>query len=107
TGAGQTHEVRVNSPGSASYAAAGAEFGPALDSTGVTGNVVLVNDGVAPTSDGCEPIAANLRGLIALVDRGTCTFIQKAQNAQRAGAKGLIVANNVTGGVFTMGGTTQ
>ncbi|HEX6707013.1 MAG TPA: M36 family metallopeptidase [Albitalea sp.] len=107
TGAGQTHEVQVNSPVAARYAAAGAEFGPALNSTGLTGNVVLVNDGVGTTSDACEPIATNLRGLVALADRGSCTFIQKAQNAQRAGAIGLIVANNVTGGVFTMGGSTQ
>ena len=108
TGPGATHEVQVNSPISAKYVAAAAEFGAVLDSTGLTGTVVVVNDGVGTGSDGCEAISANLRGLIALVDRGSCNFTLKAINAQRAGAKGLIVVNNVAGNaVQTMGGTVH
>lgn len=38
----------------------------------------------------------NLRGKIVLVGRGKCTFHTKALNAKRAGAVGLIVANNVS-----------
>jgi len=32
---------------------------------------------------------------IALVERGACTFVQKVKNCQNAGAKGVIVYNNV------------
>jgi len=31
---------------------------------------------------------------IALVERGTCTFVQKVKNCQEAGAKGVVVFNN-------------
>jgi hypothetical protein len=103
TGLGTTHEVRVN-PLGPSYAAVPAEWST-FTTTGLTGNIVLVNDGVATgtTSDACEPIGQNLRGLIALADRGTCTFAVKAQNVQRAGAAGLIVANNSPAAPVVMG----
>lgn len=32
---------------------------------------------------------------ILMADRGTCSFVQKARNAQHAGAAGLIIADNV------------
>lgn len=32
---------------------------------------------------------------ILMIDRGTCTFVQKVRNAQRAGAAAVIVADNV------------
>ena len=38
-------EVLVNSPINASYGAAGAQFGPVPTLAGITGDVVLVNDG--------------------------------------------------------------
>ena len=49
--------------------------------------------------DGCEPYAGPtaLAGQIAIVDRGACAFVLKAQNAQAAGASGLIIANNIPG----------
>lgn len=79
--------------------AGAAAFGPALTATGVTGNVVLADDGVAPTSNGCEPFvnAGAVSGNIALVDRGTCAFTVKVANAQSAGAIGVLVADNVWG----------
>lgn len=103
TGIG-THEVVVNS---SNYVAQGASFGPALTTTGVTGAIALVNDGTAPTSDGCERLPrGSLSGRIALVDRGACDFVDKVKNAQAAGAIGVIVANNQGGDVvFTMGGS--
>ncbi|WP_280154667.1 M36 family metallopeptidase [Piscinibacter sp. XHJ-5] len=95
TGPGQSHEVRVNSPISASYNAVPAAWGAVLNSTGVTGNVVLANDGAGTsTSDACESLTGNLRGVVVLADRGSCDFVVKAANAQRAGAIGIIVANN-------------
>ena len=70
--------------------------GPALSSPGVTGDVVLVNDGVGTLTDGCEAFAG-VAGKVALIDRGTCTFVIKVKNAQNAGAIGVIVADNVAG----------
>lgn len=43
--------------------------------------------------------AANVRGRVAVVDRGTLPFAQKARNALAAGALGLIVVNNQPGDV--------
>lgn len=63
----------------------------------VTGQVMLVNDGVAPVTDGCSAIPNTVFGKIALIDRGTCGFSEKAYNAQQAGAIGVIIANNVAG----------
>lgn len=82
------------------YEAGVATFGDPLDDAGLTGDVVLVDDGFAPTGEGCEsPFvnAAAVAGRIALIDRGTCAFTQKALNAQNAGAIGVIIANNTSG----------
>lgn len=74
-----------------------AAFGAALTLGGVTAQAVVANDGVGTTSDGCEPIAGSVAGRIAVIDRGTCTFVIKAKNAQNAGAIGVILVNNTTG----------
>ena len=94
--------LHVNNPGgiAGDYAVGVASFGPTLTPGGVTGNVVLVNDGVGTTSDACETPFVNagaVAGNIALVDRGTCGFAVKVKNAQNAGAIGVIVADNVAG----------
>jgi hypothetical protein len=96
--------LRVSSPGSIAgdYEVGLAQFGAALTSTGVTGDVVLANDGSLPPnspSNGCEPFtnAAAIAGKIAFVDRGTCTFVVKVKNAQNAGAIGVIVADSTAG----------
>lgn len=47
---------------------------------------------------GCDPFAEkSLEGKAVLVDRGTCNFTQKVLNAQNAGAKFVIIANNAAG----------
>lgn len=49
---------------------------------------------------GCDPYPADtpdLSGFIVLVRRGSCTFVQKAQNAANAGAKYFLVYNNAPG----------
>ncbi|MGG7142419.1 S8 family serine peptidase [Clostridium nigeriense] len=38
----------------------------------------------------------DVEGKVALIDRGTSTFVQKLQNAKAAGAAFVIIANNVT-----------
>ena len=83
-----------------------AGFGDSLATTGpISGELVLANDGAGVTTDGCEPFAANsLTGKIPLIDRGTCNFTVKVFNAQAAGAVAAVVANNVAGDPFGMGG---
>lgn len=82
-----------------------AAFGPPISAPGITAPVMLVNDGVAPTSDGCEALpAGSLTGKIALIDRGLCGFVVKAKIAQNAGALAVIIANNVAGAPPGMAG---
>jgi minor extracellular serine protease Vpr len=51
-----------------------------------------------PTNDGCTALApGSLAGKVALIRRGTCTFHQKALNAQNAGAIGVVLYNNSAG----------
>ncbi|HXS83362.1 MAG TPA: PA domain-containing protein [Methylomirabilota bacterium] len=72
-----------------------------LTAGGVSGQVVLVNDGVGTTTDGCNtPFvnAATVAGKIALMDRSaTCAAPNQAANAQANGAIGVILINNVAG----------
>ena len=54
----------------------------------------------ASTADACAPLpAGSLLGKVALIRRGTCSFYQKAYNAQAAGAVAVILYNNVPGRV--------
>jgi PA domain len=103
----QPNLVTVDPPSSAAgtYQASGAAFGPAPSEAGIAGNAVLVNDGSALPTQGCNPLVEFPAGAIALVDRGTCSFVQKVGNAQAAGAVAVIVVNNVAGAPITMGGS--
>jgi PA domain-containing protein/flagellar hook capping protein FlgD len=83
--------------GSGSVDANASGFGPALTSGGVTGQAVVANDGTGTTSDACEAIVGSMAGQIAVIDRGTCTFVVKVKNAQNAGAIGAIIVNNTAG----------
>jgi hypothetical protein len=100
-------QVKIHAPSAAAglYAAAGATFGPEPTPAGVSGAVVLVNDGVSTATDACEPLIGFPAGAIALVDRGTCLFTTKAANAQAAGAIAMVVVNSVAGDPVTMGGS--
>jgi hypothetical protein len=98
-GHGLPAEVTIDAPSSAAgtYKAAGATFGTEPSEEGLAGDVVLVNDGSANPTLGCGPLVGFPAGAIALIDRGSCTFVQKAQNAQAAGAAAVIFVNNVAG----------
>jgi hypothetical protein len=112
-----TPRLRVNSPAgiARNYQIGTADFGAALATAGVTANVVqAVDQTEAPvppsttpgtTNDGCSPLAnaAAVSGKIALIDRGFCTFVTKAKNAQNAGAIGVIIVNNVAGSINMTG----
>ena len=100
---------RVNSPSAIAdkYGSARAGFGPDLASNPVTGDLVLVQDGSGRSEDGCSALtnANDVDGKIALIRRGTCTFVTKVKNAQNAGAIGVVIYDSLGTNPFTMGGT--
>jgi extracellular elastinolytic metalloproteinase len=100
---GPQNEVVVD--GTGSFGANWARYGPPATNAGVGGQIVLVNDGGALPTEGCGPLVGFPAGAIALVDRGTCTFQQKSQNAQAAGASAVIIANNATGNIPILSGS--
>ncbi|HSP13656.1 MAG TPA: PA domain-containing protein [Thermoanaerobaculia bacterium] len=77
-----------------------AAFGASASKTALTGSIVAVTDAAdtdgPTTTDGCTTYtnASAIPGNIALVDRGTCTFVTKARNAQAAGATGVVIVDN-------------
>lgn len=86
----------------ANYDYGTAAFGPAATAANFSGQVVLVDDGVAPdTADACTALpAGSLTGKIAFINRGgppapapACGFELKTVNAQNAGAIAVIVGN--------------
>jgi Zn-dependent metalloprotease len=92
--------IRVNSPASiaGNYATAGADFGPPLTPAGVTGDLVLVDDGDdeggdGSTDDGCQSLVNGgaVNGNIALMTYGPCDVEDAIDNAEDSGAIGAIV----------------
>jgi hypothetical protein len=83
------------------YQVGTAAFGPPLSSPGVTGEVMPVVDTPPDLGLACVPLSdlntRAVRGKIAMIDRGTCTFVVKIRNVQEAGAVGTIVVDNVAG----------
>lgn len=84
----------------ANYQVGTASFGAPLASPGLNGDLVQGLDAANPagpsTTDGCSALtnASDVGGRITLLDRGTCTFVTKAKNAQNAGAIGVIIVDN-------------
>lgn len=64
-----------------------------------SGSLPMARTGTTSSADdACSGLAAgSLAGMAALVRRGTCSFIIKAQNAQAAGAAAVIIYNNTAG----------
>jgi hypothetical protein len=81
-----------------------AGYGPGLPSAGLPGPFAVVSDGGANPTEGCGALVGFPAGAIALVDRGTCPFVQKTQNAQTAGAAAVVIVNNVPGNPISPGG---
>lgn len=111
--AGAKLQVNITAPtGVAGSCTAAFGFGPEYDTTLVTTDVVVANDPADPagstSTDGCGAYtnAAAVAGNYAYVDRGTCSFQVKADNAVAAGATGLIVGQSVAGLPTTMSGTS-
>lgn len=90
---------QINASGDtiSSFSAQAGNFGWGVPESGVSGKLVLVDDGSGTTSDGCQGPFVNeneVLGQIALIDRGTCFFDEKVAFAQAAGAIAVIIANN-------------
>lgn len=76
-------------------------FGPSLDSISpVSADLELANP-----ADGCAALTGFTAGNVALIDRGTCAFSEKVENAQAAGAAGVVIADNGPGCHFLLSGT--
>ncbi len=99
--------LTINSPTNlqGDYVAVKSAFGD-TDFNSYSGNLVLVDDGSADPTLGCNTLtnAAAINGNIAVIERGTCYFVDKVKNAQDAGAVGVLMINNVGGDPIIMGG---
>ncbi|MBI2968194.1 MAG: T9SS type A sorting domain-containing protein [Bacteroidetes bacterium] len=75
-----------------------------MDTMNVTGKLVIVSDGTAGDSLGCNVLTndTDVTGNIAVVYRGTCQFGTKSLNAQNAGAIAVIIINNQAGAPIGM-----
>jgi hypothetical protein len=76
-----------------------ASFGPPATPDNFSGEIVQGVDGViavpgARIDDGCEPLTIDATGKVVLMYRGLCGFTVKVKNAQNAGAKAAIIAND-------------
>jgi Peptidase family M28/PA domain len=71
----------------------GRSIGNATADLQPAGGILIPSTG--GSTSGCAPsdFTGFVAGRIALVQRGTCTFDQKIQNAQAAGASGVIIFN--------------
>ncbi len=93
--------LTVNSPAgvSGTYEAAYSYFGPEATAEGITSQLVLANDGSNVTSDACLPLvnASEVNGKIAVVDvsASACYVATSVQNAEAAGAIGVLLINPI------------
>lgn len=87
------------------YFALEGDFTARLTNSGpITGQIAYIEP-----HEACDPItnASEIKGRIALVDRGTCFFVDKIQQAQDAGAIAVIMVNNQDGDPIAMGGSSS
>ena len=95
-----SENVTENSPTRRSFDNHVMTASPSTPAGGLTADLVA-----PPTVTGCPATATtpagwgsvDATGKIALVQRGTCTFLQKSQAAAAAGAKAVIIYNNAAG----------
>jgi len=99
--------LSISSPPSlqGDYYAVSAAFGD-IDYSSFSGNLVLVDDGSANPTLACDALVngSAVNGNIAVIERGTCYFVDKVKHAQDVGAIGVLMINNVSGGPIIMGG---
>ncbi len=106
SGSGPT--LKVNSPTKDKYSVGTAQFGKKLTTVPMTEGLVLVNDGTGDPAKGCNALknATLIKGKIAAIQRGTCTFTKKVYNAQLAGAIAVVILDSSSANqAITMSGT--
>lgn len=93
-GSGLPNAVTVDSgPAAGTYLAHYARFSPAPTTAGISGTLVLVDDGSGAPNDGCEPYTLPPVS-IAVVDTTTvCNNYTQTVNAEDAGAVALVVVH--------------
>ena len=104
---GSTPVIKVTTPvpgASGLYDYNTASFGLPVSNPGAFGTLANVAQNL-----GCNPFdaadTAAVAGKVAVIDRGSCTFVIKVKNAQNAGAFAVIIANNAAGAPPTLGGS--
>lgn len=104
-----TLNVTTGVPGaSGSYDYTPAAFGTTIVTPSSFGKLAVVaGQTVSAPFLGCDPYSAAqssaVRGKTVIVSRGTCSFQIKADNAEAAGATGLLIANNAAGTISAGG----
>jgi len=69
-------------------------LGPRINTIpAITATVEMVNDGGANPSEGCSALTGFTAGNIAFIQRGTCDFEVKINNALTAGASAVIIGD--------------
>ena len=64
---------------------------------------ITFDPGQNPEADGCEAFPEDFfSGAVALIRRGTCTFVEKIEHALQAGASLVLIHNSQSGG-FALG----
>ena len=95
--AGTEGLITVNEPSDVAgvYESSHPDWGAAITTTPLSGEVAVVDDGTATPSFSCEELVnpTEVHGKIALIDRGGCEFGLKVINAENAGAIGAIICN--------------
>ena len=72
-----------------------AEFGAQIGEVPLIAQLAIGRDSTDNPTLGCAPLVnpEEVRGKIALIDRGDCLFQEKAYHAEQAGAVGVIICN--------------
>ncbi len=107
----QTHDVVITGgtvPGGGPFPVQIGAFGPDFCdpvTDVVSGEIAIATSPTDGNFEVCDSVAEDLSGKIALVDRGSCAFVDKARNAQEKGAIAMLLINVVDDVLFTMSGT--
>ncbi|MFZ2488871.1 MAG: S8 family serine peptidase [Anaerolineae bacterium] len=96
------YRIRRNTPAPVSVMDAVWQPWSAFPTAAITGDVVYGN-GDGTNLDGCAAFTADLTGKISIVNRGSCNFSLKTQNAEAAGAVMSIIALVAPGDPFEGG----
>jgi hypothetical protein len=76
-----------------------ADYGPALGTSPIYGEVMPVQEQTAGAGEGCEPYNSNnaraVSGKVAFITLGVCTVATKTKNAQNAGAIAVLIGDTV------------